>query len=124
MAIEGEPEGERIYRLTILRLGKAFTHTLREWPVFSVDLRLMEFKVSSGTYHGFIRDNPSLLVMSRPFELQISDSMDCCFVKPEVRTVCVCVYVCGGGGMESDYVVFNSMHISIIDIHSWMNSIT
>ena len=76
-----------MYKLTILRLGKAFTHTLKEWPVFSVYLRLMEFKV---TFHGFIRDDPSLLVMSRPFELHVSDRMDCCFVKPDVSIKVTC----------------------------------
>ena len=124
MAVAGEPESERIYRLTILRLGKAFTHTLREWPVFSVDLRLMEFKVSSGTYHGFIRDDPSLLVMSRPFELQISDSMDCCFVKPEVCTFCVCVGGEDGIRPRSVVIVCCMIYIYIIDVHSWKNSTT
>ena len=101
MAVAAESDN-RVYSLTILRLGKAFTHTLIEWPVLSVDLRLMEFKFSgqSKTYHGFIRDDPSLLAMPRPFELQVSDSMDCCFVKQEVNNVicvCVCVCVCAGG---------------------------
>ena len=71
----------------------------------------MEFKVSTGTYHGFIWDDPSLLVTLRPFELQVSDSMDCCLVKPEVRTFCVCG---GGGRVESDYVVFIVCCISLL----------
>ena len=41
-------DGEERYHLRVLRLGKVFTHTLREWPVFSVDLRVIEFCVLSG----------------------------------------------------------------------------
>ena len=81
---------EQTYRLRVLRLSMAFTHTLLQWPVFEVDIRLIEFKIlgdkyDNSAYSGFIRDDPVLWLMPVPFEIQVSDSMDCCFVKPQVR---------------------------------------
>jgi hypothetical protein len=78
--------------LRILSLSKAFTHTLLEWPVFSVDLRMMKFRVmgedyADDVYDGIIRDDPSLLLLPIPLELEVSDSMDCCFVKREVSVM-------------------------------------
>ena len=53
-----EEERVHVYHLRVRRLGKAFTHTLREWPVFTVDLRVIEFCVvgDEQSYHGLIRD--------------------------------------------------------------------
>ena len=78
-------------RFRVKALGNAFTHTLLEWPEFSVDLRLIEFCIlgEEQSYHGLIRDDPSLLGLPRPFYLTVLNSLDCCFVKHEVRSCCV-----------------------------------
>ena len=46
----------------------------------------MEFKVygDAAVYHGFIRDDPSLLLISRPFELKVSNSLDYSIIKHAV----------------------------------------
>ena len=84
-----EEERVHVYHLRVRRLGKAFTHTLREWPVFTVDLRVIEFCVvgDEQSYHGLIRDDPCLLPLPRPFDITVSNTLDCCFVKREVKAV-------------------------------------
>ena len=82
-----EPKEDAIFELNVLDFGFAFAHRPSQWPVFLVSLRLFEYQVvNSGSrfYHGFIKEDATLLELDLPTKIKIINDLDNCFVHYEV----------------------------------------
>ena len=82
-----EPQNDAMFELNLLQFGLAFTHRPFHWRIFPVNLRLFEYEVvnsSSGIYHGFIKEDATLLELNLPTKIKIINDLDNCFVHYEV----------------------------------------
>ena len=82
-----EPKEDVIFELNVLDFGFAFAHRPFHWPIFHVNLRLFEYHVvnsGSGIYHGFIKEDATLLELNLPTKRKIINDLDNCFVHYEL----------------------------------------
>jgi hypothetical protein len=75
-------EGEQSLDICLLEVGEKLAYTVPSFPVLTVSLRKMKFKVASnpGVFDGFIRDCPSLERSYPALTVVGEGPQDCFFV--------------------------------------------